>query len=99
MINSGRKRRSVSPTVSHSPHGRAAGLTAIIGSLIFTVFLCLSVNDGATAQPVDYTAEGVCQVFLPVDGTPLEENASAVSDDSIWAYLESVISRLIYGEP
>ena len=99
MINSGRKRGSVSPTVCHSRHSREAGLTAIIGSLIFTVFLCMSVKGGTPAQPVDYTAEGVCQVFLPVGGTSVEENASAVSDDSIWSYLESVISRLIYGEP
>lgn len=99
MINSGRSRERGAPESHHSRHGREARLTAIIGSLIFTVFLCLSVNTDTSIRSVDHTsAEGVCQVFLPVGGTSVEENASAVSDNSVWAYLESIISRLIYGE-
>lgn len=99
MIKSGRN-----PSSGHSPipstNTRGAKLTAVAGALIFTVFLCSSVADEMDAQPTDSAfGEGAYQVFAPSDDSAKnEEDASAVKDDSVWAYLESAIARLIYGE-
>lgn len=95
MINSGRKRQTVQ---NHRTTTAAARLTAILGAVVFAVFLCSSLarSDTSTNVSTDF-GEGAYQVFAPTDA-PIDEEAGAMEDDSLWAYLESVIARLIYGE-
>lgn len=97
MIKSGRNLRDI-PQKNSTDGTRAARLTAILGTLVFALFLCFSVNDSTGSRDVSVTfGEGAYQVFAPADA-PIDEEASAVEDGSVWAYLESVIARLIYGE-
>ena len=97
MITSGRQ-NSPKHTSTPSASIRGARLTTVAGALIFTVFLCSSVANIPETQMTDSAfGDGAYQVFSTVDETP-EEDASAVSDSSVWAYLESAIARLIYGE-
>ena len=95
MINSGRKRHTVQ---NHRTVTASAWLTAIFGAAVFAAFLCTSLTGGDTSTNVSMDfGEGAYQVFAPVDG-PVQEEVSAVEDGSIWAYLESAIARLIYGD-
>ena len=115
MIQSGRgiKKQKTSQTNTEytpiSENKRAAGLTAILGSLVFTVFLCLSAGGGGAAERTATSfGDGAYQVFAPSsDETGNQENfseteaprdAMAEKENSIWYYLESVIARLIYGD-
>ncbi len=98
MIQSGR-RRTIPATADNRHNHHAARITAIIGILVFTAFLCNSVvNDNeAKIASADF-GEGAYQVFAPTDTVPSDDmDTSATEDSSIWSYLESVISRLIYG--
>ncbi|MBE6708360.1 MAG: hypothetical protein E7578_03850 [Ruminococcaceae bacterium] len=98
MIHNGRRRTL--PTTADNRHNRyAARITAIIGVLVFTAFLCTSVeNDNETKIVSADFGEGAYQVFAPTDTAPSDDrDTSATEDSSIWSYLESVIFRLIYG--
>jgi len=102
MIHSGRRKKETPKYTVQSENGihRSAKLTAILGALVFTVFLCSSADsipeDKQSSVPL---AEGVVQVFAPVGNTPEEQkDASIVKDSSIWSYLESVIPRFIHGD-
>ncbi len=101
MIKNGRDRHS--EQFRHKPESitHVARLTAILGVLVFTVFLCTSVERAEEIQDVSGTfGEGAYQVFAPVGGNiDIPDDAIAENDGSIWSYLESVIARLIYGEP
>lgn len=101
MIKNGREKKDTPPPEFHtSENRRAAKLTAILGTLVFTVFLCLSAGDTTEVQDVGNSfGEGAYQVFAPVGATTeTPEDAIAASDGSVWSYLESVIARFIYGE-
>lgn len=100
MINCGRNSRKPSPEFSSDAYiPRSARLTAILGILVFTVFLCVSVdrNDGVDAANV--FGEGAYQVFAQASGdADPPEDAFNEDDASFWMYLESVIARFIYGD-
>lgn len=100
MIHTGRHPKPA-PSPEKSRDTRLmARLTAILGTVVFTVFLCTSVNDTAEVEDVGSFGEGAYAVFAPVDGTADQgepEDVIAVEDGSVWAYLESIIARLIYG--
>ena len=97
MIKSGRNTQKTQPK-GGTDFTRTAKLTALFGAVVFAVFLCSSLTRDDTAANVSTDfGEGAYQVFAPVDG-PAHEEASTVEDGSIWAYLESAIARLIYGE-
>lgn len=114
MIQSGRKaNKPTTPNenkhyVSLGESRRTAGLTAILGTLVFTLFLCLSTGENTEAKDVGNSfGEGAYQVFAPTDevetvtefsDTEGQKEAIAVEDGSVWSYLESVIFRLIYGD-
>ena len=100
MIQNGRKRK-ISP-VSSDTRGtyHTARITAIIGIIVFTVFLYTSVGNDRTAEKVSHNfGDGAYQVFASADTAPAEDTSTSAPDDSsIWSYLESVIFRLIYGD-
>ena len=115
MIQSGRGIKNQQKTKTDTKYApisenkRAAGLTAILGSLVFTVFLCLSAGTGSAAERTGTSfGDGAYQVFAPASEeagnqenpseTESPRDAMAEKDDSIWYYLESVIARLIYGD-
>lgn len=93
MITSGRPRHT-EPQKTNTASAYTAKVTAIIGTVVFAIFLCSSVSraDIPTSAEIEF-GEGACQVFASSD-----KETVMVEDHSVWGYLESVIARLIYGE-
>ncbi len=99
MIQSGRKKHT-SPEKKQYVFTRSAKMTAILGMLVFTVFLCSSVKSAENIRETGNFGDGAYAVFAPAeDASAVPENTFAKEDPSIWTYLESVISRLVFGEP
>ena len=89
MIHSGRR---INKTNNTTGIPVAAKLTAIIGGVVFALFLISSVREPTADMSVyDKIGEGAYQVFATAD----EEDVAAVEDGSVWSYLESVIAELI----
>ena len=102
MIRSGRKNDDTPKYTGTPVIKRSARLVTILGILVFTVFLCSSVNNSAAeAQASKDFGEGVYPVFAPVGGGVSSDSTdtAVMEDSSIWSYLESVIARLINGDP
>ncbi len=101
MIQSGRKRKIKHKALYEADaFPKSAKMTAVLGILVFTVFLCVSAGtDGNTSNVGNTFGEGAYPVFGPAEDTvQTPEDAFVEADQSIWGYLESVISRLIYGD-
>ncbi len=101
MIRSGRTRQEIQK-IANTPETRlSARIAAVVGVIVFAVFLCSSVDSAPTERQVSTVfGEGAYQAFASADGTVSDEgkDAAVVEDGSIWSYLESVIARFIYGE-
>lgn len=102
MIQSGRRKKETQVYTGTPVIRKSARFVTILGILVFTVFLCSSVNSySLDAQALNDFGEGAYPVFAPVSGNPDTDlkDTALMEDTSIWAYLESVIARLIYGDP
>lgn len=100
MIHSGRKLntpiRGISATAEREWPAR---LTAILGSIVFTVFLVLSLGhseESANTGKVDPSAIPVLAPVSTAEDAP--DSPVAADESSIWYFLEAAIARLIYGE-
>lgn len=101
MIQSGRRRKTAPATAADAGvNYRAARITAIIGIVVFGIFLYTAAGNERTAESVSNNfGDGAYQVFASADTTSTEDKStSAAEDSSVWSYLESVIFRLIYGD-
>lgn len=100
MINCGRKLRKTSPEhckIVTVP--RSAKLTAVLGILVFTVFVCASADRSVKTDTATVFGEGAYQVFAETGGrAEPPKDAFNEEDGSFWTYLESVISKFIYGD-
>ena len=118
MIYSGRNRKSGESSAGENAGGyldqpdksrRMSGLTAFLGTLVFAVFICLSVDQKPPAEALN---DGAYQVFAPAEDSEKDsdteittdtdnfkkpENVMADGGDSVWYYLEAAIARLIFG--
>lgn len=100
MINSGRKPSTPARGIS-APRDceLPARLTAILGAVVFTVFLTLSLirtEESANAGKFDPSALPVIAPVSTADDVP--DSPAAAEEGSFWYFLESAIARLIYGE-
>jgi len=109
MIRNGRAARitgaSVSFPLSHQTIPKKVRLTAILGTLIFSAFLFLSVGRIEESPP---PSTGVHQVISSDNSGTLSDgdststvgdtHTSVQEDGSLWAYFESLLRHLLLGE-
>ena len=98
MINSGRIRKTSANKSPAHTHTYGAMFTAIIGTLVFAVFTCTSINNQNNSANVSTAfGEGACQAAAYSDSIT-DTKTYAEKDESIWGYFETVIERLLRGE-
>lgn len=100
MIQNGRQRKTSSAAATVGVNYHAARITAIIGILVFGMFLYTAAGNDRTTETVSSNfGDGAYQVFADADTAPSDDRVTSVREDSsVWSYLESVIFRLIYGD-
>lgn len=100
MIHSGRKSSTPARGISAPRECELpARLTAVLGAVVFTAFLTLSLirpEESTNAGKVDPSALPVIAPVSTAEDVP--DSPAAAEEGSFWYFLESAIARLIYGE-